>query len=95
MHTEVLPIEGTHTVQQGDTSPAIVVLSPSLVVLYANRGGTAVLQELKDEIDRSRIVLLFSDKPTRCDLPEQRKLLLASSNPLPLLSAPVLETSFM
>ena len=156
MHTEVLPIEGTHTVQQGDTSPAIVVLSPSLVVLYANRGGTAVLQELKgteeeaalqipasvlvylvdgilknidvrrkshlyapfsircsiqgparvwycqafglpsrDEIDRSRIVLLFSDKPTRCDLPEQRKLLLASSIPLPLLSAPVLETSFM
>ena len=47
MHTEVLPIEETHTVQQGDTSPAIVVLSSSLVVLYANRGGTAVLQELK------------------------------------------------
>jgi hypothetical protein len=154
MTTQVLSLEGTHAVPQGDTSPAIVVLSSSLVVLYANRGGTAVLRELKgseeesslqipapvlayladgilknidvrrmsrvytpfsiicsiqgpsriwycqafglpsaDEIDRSRIVLLFSDKPARGGTPERRNLVPTSSSPLPLLGTLVLETN--
>jgi len=154
MHTEVLPIEGTHAVQQADTASAIVVLSSSLVVLYANRGGMTVLRELKgteeeaaleipapviaylgngilkhidvrrmshvyapfsitcsiqaparnwycralglpshEEIDRSRIVLLFSDIPTRSDLPERRNLVPLTSSPPHVLSVPIFETS--
>ena len=48
MRLQVLPAKETPPVQQGDTSPAIVILSSSLVVLYANHGGTAVLRELKN-----------------------------------------------
>ena len=154
MHTEVLPIEGTHTVQQGDKSPAIVVLSSSLVVLYANRGGMTVLRELKDtrdevslqnpapvlaylaygilknidvrrmshvyapfsiscsiqgpariwycqafglpspdEIDRSRIVLLFSDKLPRIRATQSGTLVPISSSSGSFLNVPILEPS--
>lgn len=55
MHRHVLPREETHAVQQGDTSSAIVVLSSSLAVLYANRGGTAVLRELKGTGDEASL----------------------------------------
>lgn len=149
MHTEVLPREETRAVQQGETSSAIVVLSSSLVILYANRGGVAVLRELKDfegaslqvpapvlayladgilkdidvrrmlrvytpfsitcsiqgpsrfwhcqafglpsqdEIHRSRIVLLFSEKPPRADATEQEKLVPALSSPPPSFDIPV------
>jgi hypothetical protein len=137
MHTQVPQVNETRAIQQGEISSAIVVLSSSLLVLYANRGGLAVLRELKDskeaslqipasvlayladgilkdidvrrmlrafapfsitcsiqgptrilycrafglpsrdEIDRSRIVLLFSDKPPRVIKPEGRNFLQA------------------
>jgi hypothetical protein len=53
MQPQILPGTGISLDQQGDTSPAIVVLSSSLVVLYANRDGTAVLRELKDTEEAS------------------------------------------
>lgn len=146
----------TQAVQHGETSSAIVVLSSSLVVLYANRGGAAVLRELKDttepasmqgpapvlayladgilkeieirrmlrtyapfsstcsiqgpsriwycqafglpshdEIDRSRIVLLFSDKPPRSGATEREKPMAASSSRPARLDIPVPKTSLM
>lgn len=154
MHRHVLPKEGTHAVQQGHRSPAIVVLSSSLLVVHANRGGIAVLRELKgdgedgslqipapvlaywadgilkdiavrrmlriytpfllscsiegpariwycqafgfpsqDEIDRSRIVLLFSDNPPCAGATEERGLVPTYSSPSTPLSAPVPEAS--
>ena len=156
MHTQVLQVEETQAVHHGETSSAIVILSSSLVVLYANRGGAAVLRELKDtgeqasiqipapvlayladgilkdidirrmlrvyapfsitcsiqgpariwycqafglpshdEIDRSRIVLLFSDKPPRGAAMEQQKPATASSSRPAFLDIPVPETSLM
>jgi hypothetical protein len=53
MRLRVLPAKETPPVQQGDTSPAIVILSSSLVVLYANHGGTAVLRGLKNAEEAS------------------------------------------
>jgi hypothetical protein len=56
MRLQVLPVKETPLVQQGDASPAIVVLSSRLVVLHANRGGMAVLRELKESEEASILV---------------------------------------
>jgi hypothetical protein len=154
MHTQALEAAETQADQNRETSPAIVVLSSSLVVLYANRGGAAVLRELKDtgeqasiqipatvlayladgilknidmrrmlhaytpfsitcsiqgpariwycqafglpshdEIDRSRIVLLFSDKPPRGGEAKRREPLTASPHRRAFLDIPVQATS--
>jgi hypothetical protein len=53
MHPRALSVKAAHPVEQRDMSPAIVVLSSSLVVLYANHGGTAVLRELKNAEEAS------------------------------------------
>jgi hypothetical protein len=154
MHTQALEAAETQADQNRETSPAIVVLSSSLIVLYANRSGAAVLRELKDtgeqasiqipapvlayladgilknidmrrmlhaytpfsitcsiqgpariwycqafglpshdEIDRSRIVLLFSDKPPRGGEAKRRKPLTASPHRQAFLDIPVPATS--
>lgn len=144
MYTQAVPADQTCVVRHHDTSSAIVVLSSSLAVLYASRGGMTVLRDLKgtnegeslqipapvlayladgilkhidvrrmlhlyepfsipcsiqgptgtwycqafglpsrDEIDRSRIVMLFSDQPPRSSSERRREFVPAPlSTPL-------------
>ena len=154
MYTQAVPVDQTCVVRHHDTSSAIVVLSSSLAVLYASRGGMTVLRDLKgtnegeslqipapvlayladgilkhidvrrmlhlyepfsipcsiqgptgtwycqafglpsrDEIDRSRIVMLFSDKPPRGDAAEGLKPLSATSSSPALIEIPLAEAS--
>jgi len=154
MYTQAVPVDQTRVVRHHDTSSAIVVLSSSLAVLYASRGGMTVLRDLKgtnegeslqipapvlayladgilkhidvrrmlhlyepfsipcsiqgptgtwycqafglpsrDEIDRSRIVMLFSDKPP-CSSSEKRRELVPAPLSTPLHhDTPALEVS--
>jgi len=154
MYTQVVPADHAHVARHQDTSSAIVVLSSSLAVLYASRGGMAVLRDLKganegeslqipapvlayladgilkhidvrrmlhmyepfsipcsiqgptgtwycqafglpsrDEIDRSRIVMLFSDKPPRSSSAQGREFVPASLRSPLHHDTPALEAS--